>query len=149
MQPIIRVQDLSKLYYLGRSAAAYSTFREVVMDMARLPLRYLRRGQEQQTVWALKDVSFDNTSLQMPLHKSAAKYLMGLGQKGGYRSGEIDWKWDVARKHQDALWLGDVNAGLRVQLRAENYVRPMVNIHYPRQPLNDPPSWSGGGKGTT
>ena len=23
----------------------------------------------------------------------------------------------------------------------------MVNIHYPRQPLNDPLSWSGGGKG--
>ena len=46
MQPIIRVQDLSKLYYLGRSAAAYSTLREVIMDVARLPLRYLRRAEE-------------------------------------------------------------------------------------------------------
>ena len=59
MQPIIRVQDLSKLYYLGRSAAAYSTFREAVMDMARLPLRYLRRGEETQSIWALKDVGFE------------------------------------------------------------------------------------------
>ena len=59
MQPIIRVQDLSKLYYLGRSAAAYSTFREVVMDVARLPLRYLRRAEEPTSIWALKDVSFE------------------------------------------------------------------------------------------
>lgn len=59
MQPIIRVQELSKLYYLGRSAAAYSTFREVVMDMARLPLRYLRRAEQPESIWALKDVSFE------------------------------------------------------------------------------------------
>jgi homopolymeric O-antigen transport system ATP-binding protein len=59
MQPIIRVQDLSKLYYLGSSAAAYSTLREAVMDMARLPLRYLRRAGESQSIWALKDVSFE------------------------------------------------------------------------------------------
>ena len=59
MQPIIRVQELSKLYYLGRSAAAYSTFREVIMDMARLPLRYLRRAEQPESIWALKDVSFE------------------------------------------------------------------------------------------
>jgi lipopolysaccharide transport system ATP-binding protein len=59
MQSIIRVQDLSKLYYLGRSTAAYSTLREAVMDMARLPLRYLRRAGETQSIWALKDVSFE------------------------------------------------------------------------------------------
>ena len=59
MPPIIRVQELSKHYYLGGSAAAYSTFREVVMEMARLPLRYLRRAKEPESIWALKDVSFE------------------------------------------------------------------------------------------
>jgi lipopolysaccharide transport system ATP-binding protein len=59
MQPIIRVQDLSKLYYLGAASAAYSTFREAVMDVARKPLRYLRRSEEPQTLWALKNVSFE------------------------------------------------------------------------------------------
>jgi lipopolysaccharide transport system ATP-binding protein len=59
MQPIIRVQDLSKLYYLGSTAAAYSTLREAVVNMARLPLRYLRRAEEPQSIWALKDVSFE------------------------------------------------------------------------------------------
>jgi lipopolysaccharide transport system ATP-binding protein len=59
MQPIIRVQDLSKLYYLGGPSAAYSTFREAIMDLARMPLRYLRRSQQPQALWALKDVSFE------------------------------------------------------------------------------------------
>src|SRR5215213_10002858 len=59
MQPIIRVDDLSKLYYLGRSAAAYTTFREALVDLARVPLRYLRRGEEPETLWALKNVSFE------------------------------------------------------------------------------------------
>ena len=59
MQPIIRVQDLSKLYHLGGPSAAYSTFREAIMDVARMPLRYLRRSKEPQELWALKDVSFE------------------------------------------------------------------------------------------
>jgi lipopolysaccharide transport system ATP-binding protein len=57
MQPIIRVQDLSKLYYLGASSGPYSTFRETLMDVARF--RFLRRTQESQKLWALKDVSFE------------------------------------------------------------------------------------------
>ena len=59
MQAIIRVQDLSKLYYLGGPAAAYSTIRESLMNVARSPLRYLRRGEAPPTLWALKDVSFE------------------------------------------------------------------------------------------
>lgn len=59
MRPIIKVEDLSKLYYLGGSGAAYSTLRETVMEVARKPLRYLRSGgNNSQTLWALKDVSF-------------------------------------------------------------------------------------------
>ena len=60
MQPIIRVHDLSKLYYLGRSTAAYSTIRETLVDLARAPLRLLRGGSEEpQAIWALKNVSFE------------------------------------------------------------------------------------------
>ena len=60
MRPIIKVEDLSKLYYLGGSGAAYSTLRETVMEVARKPLRYLRSGgNNSQALWALKDVSFD------------------------------------------------------------------------------------------
>src|SRR5687767_4001222 len=59
MRPIIRVEDLSKLYYLGGSGAAYSTLRETVMDAARKPLRFLRGNNNSEELWALKDVSFE------------------------------------------------------------------------------------------
>jgi hypothetical protein len=93
-----------------------------------------------------KAVEVRDIRLEIPRTADTTKYAIGLGLYGGLAPQTLNWQWDV-RKHQDALWLGDVNAGLRVQLRAENYVRPMVNIHYPRQPLHDPPSWSGGGHG--
>jgi hypothetical protein len=93
-----------------------------------------------------KPVDLRDVKLEIPRTSDTAKYAIGLGLYGGAAPRTLDWKWNVS-KHQDALWLGDVNAGLRVQLRAENYARPMVNIHYRRQPLNDPPSWSGNGKG--
>jgi hypothetical protein len=45
------------------------------------------------------------------------------------------------------LWVGGVNGGLRVKWKAENYVRPLVNIYYEFGPLKLPPSWGNGGKG--
>ena len=78
---------------------------------------------------------------------SSATLMIGLQQEAGAAPATFDWKWDVANKHQDSVWLGAVNGGLRIVLKADNYVRPGVNIHYTRRPLNDPPSWSGGGKG--
>ena len=59
MQPIIRVQDLSKLYYLGRSANSYTTLREALVDLARVPMRYLKGNEEPEKLWALKNVSFE------------------------------------------------------------------------------------------
>ena len=62
MRPIIRVEGLSKLYYLGGSGAAYSTLRETVMESLRKPVRYLRRGNSgSEKLWALSDVSFEVT----------------------------------------------------------------------------------------
>ena len=58
-RPIIKVEDLSKLYYLGGSGAAYSTLRETLMDVARRPLSYLRGNSNAEILWALKDVSFE------------------------------------------------------------------------------------------
>ena len=99
------------------------------------------------TLAAAQAVELKDVRLEIPRTTETVKYAAGLGLYGGATPAAIDWHWDVLKKDQDALWLGAVNAGLRVQLRAENYVRPMVNIHYRRQPLNDPPSWSNGGVG--
>ena len=55
--------------------------------------------------------------------------MMGLGYKGGLRPATFDWAWDQ-KKNQDALWIGTVNAGMQVGLRAENYSRPLNTNFY-------------------
>jgi hypothetical protein len=81
-------------------------------------------------------------------NKVSTPYILGLQQETGLTPAQLKWKWDVANKNQDSVWLGAVNGGLRIQLKAENYIRPSVNIHYKRRPLNDPPSWNAGGQGS-
>ena len=84
--------------------------------------------------------------LEIPLLREAARYMMGLGRKGGLRPAEFSWTWDRT-VNQDALWLGDVNAGLQVSLRDENYSRPLNTNFYLSKPLNLPPSWWNDGQG--
>src|ERR1043166_1480834 len=62
----IRVEGLSKQYRIGVSQAPYKTLRESLNSMATAPLRWLRRPQSSvlspqssNTIWALKDVSFE------------------------------------------------------------------------------------------
>lgn len=84
--------------------------------------------------------------LEIPVVAEKAGYMMGLGQEGGFRTPNWKWKWDVT-KNQDMLWIGAVNGGLRIKWKAENYVRPLVNIYYKFSPLKIPLSWGNEGKG--
>ena len=84
--------------------------------------------------------------LEIPVVKEKAEYMMGLGHEGGFRTPDWKWKWD-ASKNQDMLWVGAVNGGLRIKWKAENYVRPLVNIYYEFGQLNMPPSWYNAGRG--
>ncbi|MGA2618043.1 MAG: glycoside hydrolase domain-containing protein [Thermoguttaceae bacterium] len=84
--------------------------------------------------------------LEIPLCREAARYMMGMGRPGGLRPARFDWHWDH-RFHQDSLWLGDVNAGLRCQLFGENYRRPLINCHYHDGELRLPPAWWNDGRG--
>lgn len=61
MRPIIKAEHLSKQYRLGTRDAAYATVREALVSAARAPLRILRRNgnRKEQTLWALRDVSFE------------------------------------------------------------------------------------------
>jgi hypothetical protein len=98
------------------------------------------------TVTAKENTSVRDIRLEIPLRKDVAKYSMGMGLKGGYRPDSLLWKWDVTH-NQDALWVGDVNAGLECSFRDENYVRPLNTNFYQSKPLNMPPSWYNDGKG--
>ncbi len=96
---------------------------------------------------ALKDVNLDDIKFHIPFKPEVPKYLMGLGNKGGYRPDTVKWKWDVATKNQDGAWLGSVNAGLQYSLRDEKYVRPLNTNFYLQKPLLLPTSWGNNGKG--
>ena len=95
----------------------------------------------------LSDVKVKDIRLEVPYTTYASKYMMGLGRKGGFRPEEpVHWNWDV-KKHQDKIWMGNVNAGLNFCFKDENYVRPLVNVYYELGGLNLPVSWGNDNKG--
>jgi len=61
MASIIKAQDLSKRYQLGKRDAAYATLREALVSAASAPLRILRRNGNgaERALWALRDVNFE------------------------------------------------------------------------------------------
>ena len=98
-------------------------------------------------VKSLGDVKVKDIRLEIPYTSYAAKYMMGLGHKGGFRpESVINWQWNVD-KHQDKIWMGNINAGLNFCFKDENYVRPLVNIYYGLGKLNLPASWGNANKG--
>jgi hypothetical protein len=99
------------------------------------------------TLAASDSVRVTDVRLEIPIVSDAAKYMMGLGERGGRRPREVHWVWDVARKNQDAAWIGDVNAGLQFTLKDEHYVRPLNTNFYLSKPLILPTSWGNGGLG--
>jgi hypothetical protein len=98
------------------------------------------------TLRALKPFSVQDIRLEVPMERESTPYMMGLNHEGGLRPERWDWNWDTTR-NQDMLWIGDVNGGLRMKWKAENYVRPLVNIYYKYGPLHLPPSWGNHGRG--
>ncbi len=98
------------------------------------------------TFTAKEDIEIEDISLTIPYKSNVAKYTMGMGQVGGYCADSFQWKWDV-KKNQDAIWIGDVNAGMQLRMWDENYERPLNTNFYQAKPLNMPPSWFNDGKG--
>lgn len=98
-------------------------------------------------VKSLKHCHVKDIRLETAYTDYASAYCMGLGHRGGFRPQDgIDWKWGV-NKHQDKIWMGNVNAGLNFTFMDENYVRPLVNIYYGLGKLRLPSSWGNENKG--
>ena len=98
------------------------------------------------TISTSKTLKVRDIRLEVPLVKNIARYMMGMGFKGGYRPAEYSWKWE-RKNNQDSVWIGDVNAGLQCSFKDENYIRPLNTNFYLSKPLNMPPSWWNEGKG--
>ena len=98
------------------------------------------------TLTAKRILQVKDIRLEVPMNKEKAKYIMGLNHEGGLRPATWSWRWDTT-KNQDMFWIGDVNGGVRLKWKAENYVRPLINIYYAYGPLRMPPSWGNNGKG--
>lgn len=98
------------------------------------------------TLIAREDASVQDVALQTRLASGIGRYMMGLGEKGGYCPNDFSWKWDV-EKNQDAVWVGDVNAGIQIRLYDNKYERPLNTNFYHQKPLHMPVSWCNGGNG--
>ena len=98
------------------------------------------------TIKSKKTFRVKDIRMEIPMNKGKSGYMMGLNHEGGLRTPGWEWKWDTT-KNQDMLWIGDVNGGLRIKWKDENYRRGLINIYYSFGPLNLPSSWGNGGKG--
>lgn len=70
------------------------------------------------TLTAGEDLAFDDVQLWIPYAQEVARYMMGLGRKGGDRPASWNWKWEKTRAN-NLIWMGDVNAGLQCKLKNE------------------------------
>ncbi len=84
--------------------------------------------------------------LEIPFDSATARYMMGLGQRGGPRPAPFEWRW-YQQANQDAAWVGDANAGLQFTLKDDQYVRPLNTNFYQLKPLRLPGSWYNAGQG--
>lgn len=98
------------------------------------------------TLVATEDAQAGDIALNAVLSEGIGEYMLGLGEKGGFCPEHLSWKWDV-EKNQDAVWIGNVNAGVQLRFFDDKYERPLNTNFYHQKPLIMPASWCNGGKG--
>ncbi|GFR80714.1 hypothetical protein ElyMa_002322900 [Elysia marginata] len=96
---------------------------------------------------AKEEIDIADSRLVIRMVSDSAEYILGLGYKGGKCPEIVDWKWDVKRKNQDGVWLGNVNKGLKIEFKDEHYKRPLNTNFYLKKPLILPTSWGNNNKG--
>jgi hypothetical protein len=89
-----------------------------------------------------RDLRLSDVRLELPVRRDCAPYMMGLGKRGGFRPEAWRWKWDDARAN-NMVWLGDVDAGVQLQLRGPQDT--WLPVAWTAADV--PQSWSNGGQG--
>lgn len=94
------------------------------------------------TVKSAKDVSAKDIRLTLPIALESAKYMMGMGFKGGFRPKQFEWKWNIDHAN-NMLWIGDVNAGIQCKLKHVSEDWSIYSLHQTGLYRD----WSNDGKG--
>lgn len=109
-------------------------------------LRYEGSVQYSIRIKAKKDARFSDITLTAVTAPEASRLMHGLGLKGG-GARDIRFKWNE-KLQQDCVFIGGVNCGARFKFKAQDYVRPLVNVYYKNLPLRMPAeTWDNGGRG--
>ena len=91
---------------------------------------------------ATRALDVKDIRLEVPVRRAVAKYLLGMGRRGGYRPEQWDWKWDVDQAN-NLVWLGDFDAGLQLKLCGPVDTWQMLDL----KDTGVPQSWGNDGKG--
>lgn len=109
-------------------------------------LRYEGLMEYSVKITPKKDFTASNVSLDFYISPDCSLLMHGLGHRAS-EAQNLNFKWDN-QKQQDSLFIGCVNCGMRVKLKAEGYRRPLVNIFYKNLPLKTPvETWDNNGNG--
>lgn len=90
---------------------------------------------------AKKPLDVTDIRLEIPFKREIARYMIGIGFKGGYRPATWDSSWDP--RHGNSLWMGDVDAGMYIKLKGPTDT--WILTDEPRDPAPD--AWKNDGKG--
>lgn len=98
-------------------------------------------------ITAEEELAFDGLAHKAVLRAGCDTYMNGLGAVGG-KTAPLNFCWNPD-KHLDALFMGGVNAGIRLKWKAEQYQKPLINIYYKNLPLHVPQTtWDNHGNGS-
>ncbi len=98
------------------------------------------------TVTAKINLAINDIRVETDVHDDGQLYFTGLGYTGRKLPKHLAWTWNPRLRH-DSFWLGNVNAGIRFELRGSNYRTPLVNAYYRFGRLKMPESWYNNGRG--
>lgn len=90
---------------------------------------------------ALSAINFSDISLEIPLKKEVARYMMGMDLPGTMVPESLQTSWEGPH---DSFWIGNTHGGLHCELRGPEYHGPLLNIYHPPYPE----SWYNNGKGS-
>lgn len=109
-------------------------------------LRYEGMMEYSVKITPKRNFTAKNVSLDFSVTSECSGLMHGLGHRAS-RAENLAFKWDD-QKQQDSLFIGSVNCGMRIKLKAEQYRRPLINIFYKNLPLKIPSeTWDNNGRG--